>query len=403
MKHSRRMAGLLLAAALLFCTAGGYIYASSVTETSVTNQFSTGIVNIDLKEYQLIHGEKQPWTEAETVLPGEQISKIPEITNLGNDCYVRVKFAFRQTDLLSDRDCYGLDERWMKGADGYYYSTRILKEGEQIKVFDGIRIPEDFPEELAEHAFDLDITAEAVQSQNFQPDFTADDPWHGIDIQICQKDGQYDLSTFKEGDNQPLSVVYQGKSGTLITNRDDFFTNLPYLMPGDSYTDTVQLKNTGNNPINLYFHTGTDSHTERETDGDLLEKLQLTITTTIAGKTQELYQGPLHADRLQTPILLGQIRNGSADQFTFTITVPAELDNSYTILHQAVKWIFSTETIVNGKPVEDDVPQTAPPVYTGDYAIWGLLLIMVGLCLGSAAIVLARKKKDCEETKRCGR
>ena len=40
-------------------------------------------------------------------MPGDDISKIPRITNDGNDCYVRAKLEFSGTDVDLEKELYG--------------------------------------------------------------------------------------------------------------------------------------------------------------------------------------------------------------------------------------------------------------------------------------------------------
>ena len=89
---------MMAACACMSCIllgSGTYVYARP--ETSVTNHFSTGVVDINLDEYELTaNGGEEPFRdytgkkgENPLIMPGDDISKIPRITNDGNDCYVR--------------------------------------------------------------------------------------------------------------------------------------------------------------------------------------------------------------------------------------------------------------------------------------------------------------------------
>ena len=94
---------MMAACACMSCVllgSGTYVYARP--ETSVTNHFSTGVVDINLDEYELTaNGGEEPFRdytgkkgENPLIMPGDDISKIPRITNDGNDCYVRAKLEF---------------------------------------------------------------------------------------------------------------------------------------------------------------------------------------------------------------------------------------------------------------------------------------------------------------------
>ena len=117
---------------------GTYVYARP--ETSVTNHFSTGVVDINLDEYELTtNGGEEPFRDYTgkkgknpLIMPGDDISKIPRITNDGNDCYVRAKLEFSGTDVDLEKELYGFPSGWEKHDDGYYYYKNILNTGDKI-------------------------------------------------------------------------------------------------------------------------------------------------------------------------------------------------------------------------------------------------------------------------------
>lgn len=363
----------------IFLFSGSVIYA--MPETSVTNHFGTGIVDIELDEYELTaDGQEQPFRDYTgeegmnpLILPGTDISKIPRITNEGNDCYVRAKLTFRDIDVELEDDLYGFPEGWTKHADGYYYYDQILETGDEIDIFKGLLIPIDFPQSEECKTFYLDIDVDSIQSKNFTPDFESDSPWGPVEIQDCIKEDMYDITTFKSVDDQTLTVIYQGDSKELFSNPDDFFINFPVFLPGDEFSDEAELKNNSKTPIKLYFRS------EVTHDSDLLEKLNLTITSEINGKVVHIYDGPMKNSIIEDNLLLGTIPAGAWGTLKFTVTVPPELDNYYTILNSYVKWIFSTE------PIET--------VKTGDNGNVGLMFISAGIVFAMAAFLLREKEE----------
>ena len=270
----------------------------------------------------------------------------------------------------------------MKAEDGYYYYTNIVKNNEEVDFFKGLIIPNDFVQEAEGSEFSLKVDVDAIQSKNFNPDFNAKEPWGAIEILECEKEGEYDISTFKTIDNQSLEIIYQNTK-ELITNEDDFFTNFPVLLPGDIYSDSVTINNnSSSNDIDLYFRTETVD------DSELLEKITLKITKVINEKEEVIYEGPLKANSLNENLLLGKINKTTKNcKFNFTISVPTELNNQYTILSSKVKWIFSTtpyEEIEQSNT--ENLEDSEPIVQTGDtngenLKILSLLFISSGICL----------------------
>ena len=75
------------------------IYALS-TEEIIASSFSTGIVNIELDIYSKDSQNTEDIYNDQNrkVMPGEKISYIPRIKNIGDDCYVRAKVLIEDDD-----------------------------------------------------------------------------------------------------------------------------------------------------------------------------------------------------------------------------------------------------------------------------------------------------------------
>ena len=347
------------------------------TSVDVTNHFETGIVDIRIKEYQIVNGQEEIWTDPPMVLPGDRVSKIPRIYNDGTDCYVRVKICFREAGELTEANLFGMSAKWMKADDGWYYYKEILKTGTTVDVFKGFEIQKNLSEDMTEKTFYIDIDADAIQSKNFTPDFEAASPWGTVEILKCEKEGQYDISILKKSDTQSFEIRYEGDIGKLIKNKEDFFVNFPYLMPGDKYSDFIRIVNDDKTKdLNIYFRS------EAKDDSELLDKIFLRITMERNGETKNIYYGSLRALELSKDCLLGVIPKGSEGEFYFEIEVPKTLNNKYTILDSNVKWIFSIE------PIQNTEPMIGNSVKTGDDAkVW----MYVTLLAGSAGVLMMRK------------
>ena len=173
---------------------GAAIYAES--HIYVNNHFASDGVQIQIKEYCL-DGEKEvSWQGAPAVLPGMKVSKIPRIINYGVECYVRVQLSFEGTKqkTLLETGIYGMDQLWIKGADGYFYYKKTLSPREKVDLFEGIYIPEEFSEKEAGHTFSLRIRAEAIQKESIQPDYSQSSPWGLIKIGGSVHESSYDLA-----------------------------------------------------------------------------------------------------------------------------------------------------------------------------------------------------------------
>lgn len=351
------------------------------TSVDVQNHFETGIVDIGIKEYQIVNGQEEIWVDHPTILPGDQVSKIPRIYNYGADCYVRVKILFRDIDAITEDNLLGMSVKWIKADDGWYYYKEILKTGTTVDVFKGFEVQENLAEHTTSKTFYIDIDADAIQSKNFVPNFESASPWGNVEILNCQKEGQYDIGILKKSDTQSFEIRYEGKSGDLVKNKEDFFANFPYLMPGDKYRDFIGFVNEDKTrDLNIYFRS------EALDDSELLDKIFLRITTELKGEEKNVYYGPLRAVELSQDGLLGVIPKSSEGKFYFEIEVPETLNNQYTICDSYVKWIFSTEPITKTEPI------TGKPVKTGDSAMaWVYVFLMI--CSGCVMLKRKGRKK----------
>lgn len=372
-KHFRYMTGAVF---LALCGSGIAAFAAG-SSLSVTSRITTGVVDIQLTEYQMTDGKEVEYEDNQIILPGKKISKIPRISNIGNDCYVRAKIEVEGTE--ESIQVYGMDTSWIKCSDGYYYYDRILENGQETDLFRGVQIPEDFSQEEEGKDFQIQIDIDAIQSQNFFPDYSAEDPWGEVEILTCTEDGSYNITAMTQTGSRDFAVVYLGDSRKLITNTDDFFVNFPAVQPGDEYSDSLTLYNGVQEPMKLYFSTADAVLTQTEDEStakELLEQIQLRITLGKDGRTEQIYSGALAGKELNNGILLGTFTEGESAELHFTIEVPEGLDNAYTLSDAAVQWIFSTEQIQTEQTAVktgDVLPETVWPALTGLLLSGGVL------------------------------
>ena len=372
------LCGVLVCLGLILGISGSSIYA--FTEVSVVNNFSTGIVDIELDEYTIEDGKEKKWeNNIKDVLPGDDIYKIPRISNHGNDCYVRAYVHFVDTPL--DVTCLkGMSDNWILAEDGYFYYKEILETGKSVDLFQGIKIPVDLTESAAESLFTIKVDVDAIQSNNFDPDYDSSNPWGEVQILECEKEGMYDINTFKKPDNKKFSITYEGDSNKLIKNEADFFMNFTVLLPVDTYTDTLLFTNDSNRKVNLYFRTASPEGT------DLLNKVTLKITKQIGDNKEVIYDGDLRATKLYENMLLAVIDKGKSGSLTYEIHVPEELQNPYSIMEDYVMWVFATDPIA-----EIDAVKTGDDTlkFCTTMMIIGLVLAVIGLGMG-----VVNKRRD---------
>lgn len=179
------------------------IIAYFTDTTTVTNHAKMGIVDIDLKEYTIDStGNKVEWQDKQNILPGDHISKIPEISCVQGsvDCYIRAKVEINCKDenlqnsakmLTIDNVNVDTTNWYYCENDGYfYYKTILTDHSNPVTLFTQVTIPSDLDNSWSLEEISINVTAEAIQSQNFTPNFeqNSTNPWPGItksDIQKC--------------------------------------------------------------------------------------------------------------------------------------------------------------------------------------------------------------------------
>lgn len=305
--------------------------AVSRYETDIVNHVSIGDINISLNEYELdADGNEIPYNNHKLVLPGDRIDKIVRVTNQANSAWLRMKIEYVSVDGIqgmSDEMLTLDSEQWEKIGE-YWYWKQPISTDQSIDFIRDVKVPSEWDESYSGKKFSIVITAEAVQEANFTPDFTMPDPWFGTIIETCVH-SSYETTYAKD---KNFLVVFEDGTKGLVQIGDDFFSGWDSLMPGDIVSDTVTLKNNYRKPITLYFHTKTVA------DDALLKALNLMIKN----GEQVIYDGSL-AGEISKKVKLATLGEDETATLSYTLTVPAELNNDYAMASTKTRWIFSTE------------------------------------------------------------
>lgn len=166
----------VVAVLVLMLTIWGSL-AYYVANETAHNVISTGGVDVELVEFATNeNGEVVPFNNLENLLPGETVSKIPQVKNLGQaPAYVRAKVNLTAT--LADGAVVevpdGLieanynNEKWVMDEDGYFYYDEIL-DGAAIteKLFDTVTIAPELSNIYKDATFTMIVATEAVQAAN---------------------------------------------------------------------------------------------------------------------------------------------------------------------------------------------------------------------------------------------
>lgn len=176
----------------------------------------------------------------------------------------------------------------------------------------------------------------------------------------------------------------------------DLFDGFKGVMPGDTLTQTIEVRNRFLNTGSVRIYLRAVAHDEQTnplskevaatgetvaTMSDFLSKLYMEVWQ---GGTR-IYTGtPDQLDGLKNNVLLANVPRGKSVELTVVLGVPLDLDNKYANRVGEVDWVFTAEELD---------PQGNPQ--TGDTSNLVLWIVVMVLCLVAVAVVafLVLKKK----------
>jgi len=146
-------------------------------EGRATNIITTGTVEMELQEMQLVGEEEIPYpTQTITgVMPSQKVSKIPYIVGVEGTqpFYTRVKVDV--TVLVEEKvDEAGLKyilinydtENWEQGADGWWYYKGEVEAKDRVALFTEVTFAPEMPNEYQNCTVTIDVSAQATQVKN---------------------------------------------------------------------------------------------------------------------------------------------------------------------------------------------------------------------------------------------
>ena len=189
-------------------------------------------------------------------------------------------------------------------------------------------------------------------------------------------------------------VTYSGNAGNFVFepgsdhSLTDLFPNFKSVMPGDTLTQKITVKNDANNKVKVKIYMR--SLGAHEDSVEFLSQLGLKVAK--SEENEMAYMFDAAADetaQLTDWVYLGTLYSGGEVNLDVTLNVPVELPNEYQNKIGYLDWEFMIEEF----PVEPDDPK---PPQTGDNSHMGLWFALM-LCSGAMLIILlVWRKKDKE-------
>ena len=289
-----------------------------------------------------------------------------EVKQLGIDSYVRVKLnahrTVRATGEEEDID-WDFAECGILDADGnlveegstdyviigdYVYYTKVLPKGYTFYVAYYGRFAS-YQQLYASSYVNTTPSADAIQSQNFYPDFTTDDPWNNVDIQAKEKD---------EVDNKAVisyHIINGEDFGDLEATTDEEQLK-DYLMPGDSVEMEVNLEIKGEEGY-LYevLHDVKVLSSMAELANSVIENFSILLSVD-GGEQQEVYNDELLTGKQS----LGQYIQGQILNLLYKFTLVEELDNDFESEEITVKAHYDYLIAATPTPTPSPTPTPTP-------------------------------------------
>lgn len=366
---------ICLMTAMLACIS--IILAQTIQEYSFQNHYSSGSVKISLRQYQIDERGERVEAQNRVVQPGQKVSYIPEISNERADCYVRVHVSMEMNDSTSEQEISvdninALGEDWIRINDDFY-RMRILRHGESCDVFEEIDIPSSWTQQKGNGGFTIRVIADAVQSDNFTPNFESAMPWGSIRIETEKEADTTDYCETVSEFSTPNELIITGNGG-LESTTEDLFSNFSYFMAGDSYEDKLDVRNRSDRDVDLYFrmisrNNGLNKQTE----------------LTISNRSKVLYKSANLHEQSKEWQKITRINAGQTKRLIFSVYLPENSEGEYAALNDNVIWQFRMKE-------SEGMSGDRRMIRTGDEAQLMAWILILLFSLAAISVVADRRK-----------
>ena len=221
------------------------------------------------------------------------------------------------------------------------------------------------------------------------------------------------------------NVTYDGDAKEFIFepgseySPTDLFTDFKDVMPGDVITQRITLRHDSSaDTVAKIYMRSRGAHPD---SGAFLSKLKLQVHVLDEGSKESLFDNAAnHAKPMEDWVWLGTLKPGAEVDLDVILTVPVELDNTYSDLIGYLDWHFMVEEFPadefvfedseEGEEDDSDYPSKdaggqdpskdagGQNPFTGDNAqLWLWLSVMAIALILILILIFAKKKRDSDE------
>ncbi len=190
-------------------------------------------------------------------------------------------------------------------------------------------------------------------------------------------------------------VTYSGNAGNFVFepgsehSLTDLFPNFKDVMPGDTITQKINVKNDASNEVKVKIYLR--SLGAHEDSAEFLSQLGLKVAKSEDNNMAYMFNATAsETAQLTDWVCLGTLYSGGEVNLDVTLNVPVELSNEFQNQVGFLDWEFMIEEF----PVESDDPKPPP---TGDSSPTKIWFLIMGCVLIIMMILLLWRKKDKEQ------
>ena len=189
-------------------------------------------------------------------------------------------------------------------------------------------------------------------------------------------------------------VTYSGNAGNFVFepgsehSLTDLFPNFKGVMPGDTLTQKITVKNDADNKVKVKIYVRSlGAHKDSV---EFLSRLGLKVSKSEENKMAYMFDAAANETAQLTDwVCLGTLYSGGEVNLDVTLNVPVELPNEFQNKIGYLDWEFMIEEF----PIEEGDPK---PPQTGDNSNMGLWFTIMICSLIMMIILLVWRKKDKE-------